>query len=208
MSRIGSRLPIPVGVVGKVRTMPACATPSASVRAATQMVRGHVGGAESSRGASVWGHVATGATARVASFDDAIRAAARREGLDEHLVKAVVEAESGFNPRAVSPAGAKGLMQLMDETAESLGVKDPFDPVANVSGGVRFLRAMVDRFQSIPLALAAYNAGPGAVEKYGGIPPFSETKSYVSRVLQLQQRNLLEASGSRERGGNGEHPIA
>jgi len=208
MSWTGSRLPVPVGMVGKARTMPVSTTPNSYTWATAQMVRGRVGEVGSSQGTSVSGRTTASSTARGKSFDDVIRAAAQREGLDEHLVRAVVEAESGFNPQAVSPAGAKGLMQLMDETAESLGVKDPFDPVANVSGGVRFLRAMVDRFQSIPLALAAYNAGPGVVEKYGGVPPYGETRSYVSRILQLQRQYLLEASGSRERGGNGGHPIA
>ncbi len=136
-------------------------------------------------------------------FDQVIRAAARREGVDEQLVKAVVEAESGFNPRAVSRAGAKGLMQLMDGTARSVGVKDPFDPTSNVAGGTKFLRSMLDRFGSVPLALAAYNAGPAAVEKYGGIPPYQETKKYVERVLSLQHRNQVTVVNATTEGGNG-----
>lgn len=144
---------------------------------------------------------------KAGAFEEVIQAAARREGVDEHLVKAVVEAESSFNPKAVSPAGAKGLMQLMDGTARALGVKDPFDPVANVKGGVQFLRSMLDRFGSVPLALAAYNAGPGAVEKYGGVPPYSETKAYVDKVLQLQQRNATVGLRSRERGNHGGNPV-
>ncbi len=137
------------------------------------------------------------------AFDEVIRAASRREGVDEQLVKAVVEAESGFNPKAVSQAGAKGLMQLMDGTARSLGVKDSFDPVSNIAGGTKFLRSMLDRFGSVPLALAAYNAGPGAVEKYGGIPPFQETRSYVDRVLALQRRNQVGGASTPIVGGNG-----
>jgi soluble lytic murein transglycosylase-like protein len=137
-----------------------------------------------------------------ASFDQIIRAAADRAGLDDRLVKAVVEAESGFNPRAVSKAGAKGLMQLMDGTARSLGVKDPFDPAANVEGGAKFLRSLLDRFGSLPLALAAYNAGPDAVERYGGVPPFQETRSYVERVLSLQRRNQLAVANGSEEGGS------
>lgn len=116
-------------------------------------------------------------------------AAARQEGVPPALLAAVVDQESGFNPRAVSKAGAKGLTQLMDGTARSLGVKDPFDPWQNLVGGARFLRAMLDRFHgSVPLALAAYNAGPGAVESYHGIPPYAETQTYVRRVLGFYQQ--------------------
>ncbi len=138
------------------------------------------------------------------SFADMIKAAAQREGLDTQLVKAVVETESGFNPNAVSHAGAKGLMQLMDGTAKSLGVKDPFDPASNLAGGTKFLRSLLDRFHSVPLALAAYNAGPAAVEKYGGLPPYQETRNYVERVLALEHRDQLAAAdGSDEGGDNG-----
>ncbi len=136
------------------------------------------------------------------AFDDIIRTVSRREGVDEQLVKAVVEAESGFNPNAVSQAGAKGLMQLMDGTARSVGVRNSFDPAANIAGGTRFLRSMLDRFGSVPLALAAYNAGPGAVEKYGGIPPYQETENYVDRVLSLQHRNQVAAASTPIQGGN------
>lgn len=147
------------------------------------------------------------ATERATPFEDIIRSAARREGLDENLVKAVVETESRFDPKAVSLAGAKGLMQLMDGTAKALGVEDPFDPVANVKGGVKFLRSMLDRFGSIPLALAAYNAGPGTVEQYGGVPPYSETRVYIDKVMRLQQLNASTEPDAREEGGNGGHPI-
>jgi len=137
------------------------------------------------------------------AFDGIIEAAARRQGLDAPLVKAVVEAESGFNPLAVSRAGAKGLMQLMDGTARSLGVRDPFDPVASVEGGTRLLRSLLDRFGSLPLALAAYNAGTGAVERFGGIPPFQETRTYVERVLALQKRYQAAAGIGTAEGGEG-----
>ena len=126
-----------------------------------------------------------------AQLDGIIRDASVREGVDEDLIRAVMEAESGFRADAVSKAGAMGLMQLMPGTARGLGVKDPFDPAANVAGGAKYLRTMLDRFESVPLALAAYNAGPGAVEKYGGVPPYAETKSYVSRVMAAQERNEL-----------------
>lgn len=136
-------------------------------------------------------------------YDQLISNAAKREGVDEELVKAVVQAESGFNARAVSSAGAKGLMQLMDGTARSLGVKDSLDPAANIAGGVKYLRSMIDRFGSVPLALAAYNAGPGAVEKYDGIPPYRETQTYVDRVLQLQRKYEASAATAVKGGSNG-----
>ncbi len=119
-------------------------------------------------------------------FEPSIRMACGRYGMDYHLVKAVIHAESAFNNQAVSPKGAMGLMQLMPGTSRQLGVVNPFDPLQNVDGGVRYLRELLIRFNNnLPWALAAYNAGPEAVEKHRGIPPFSETVFYVQRVLQL-----------------------
>lgn len=135
----------------------------------------------------------SGATAQVAQlpYGTLIRAAAQRHGIDPALVAAVIQVESGFNPRAVSPAGAKGLMQLMDVTAASLGVRDPFDPAQNLDGGARYLRQMLDRFAGdLRLALAAYNAGPLAVEWAGGVPDYPETRAYVSKVLATYQALL------------------
>ena len=113
----------------------------------------------------------------------AIDAAARRAGLDPRVVAAVAWSESGFAAGARSGAGATGLMQLMPATAASLGV-DPTDPVQSLAGGARYLRAQLDRFGRLDLALAAYNAGPGAVTRHGGIPPYDETRTYVRRVLE------------------------
>ena len=110
-------------------------------------------------------------------------AAAERHNIPPELFLRLVRQESGFNPNAVSEAGAQGLTQLMPGTAEYLGVTDPFDPEQNLDGGARYLREQLDRFGRPDLALAAYNAGPGRVKEYGGIPPFKETQNYVRAIL-------------------------
>lgn len=117
-------------------------------------------------------------------FDAVISAAAQRHGVDADLVHAVIRAESNYRSGCRSTAGAMGLMQLMPGTARSLGVSDPWDPAQNVDGGVRYLRQQLDRFGEVDLALAAYNAGPGAVKRYDGVPPYRETQAYVKRVMQ------------------------
>lgn len=117
------------------------------------------------------------------SFPQIIAEAAQRYALPPSLLSSVMAAESGGNPSAVSPAGAMGLMQITAATAHSLGVTDPFDPTQNILAGAAYLRQMLDRFSSLPLALAAYNAGPAAVTAYGGIPPYAETKAYVQKVM-------------------------
>jgi soluble lytic murein transglycosylase len=117
------------------------------------------------------------------SFDALIARSARAFGVDPALVKAVVAAESNFEIGAVSRVGAQGLMQLMPATAAEMGVRAPFEALDNINGGVRYLRVMLDRYGDVRRALAAYNAGPEAVDRYGGIPPYPETKAYVKRVL-------------------------
>ena len=122
----------------------------------------------------------------VRAFAHVIRTAAERHGVDARLVEAIVQAESAGNPTAVSPKGARGLMQLMPERAAELGVQNSFDPVQNVDGGVRHMRDLLQRFGGdVTLALAAYNAGEAAVRAYGGIPPYAETREYVRRVRTL-----------------------
>lgn len=123
-------------------------------------------------------------TAGTQPFGAEIDAAARRHGIDPALLSALVRQESGFDPAATSPAGAQGLTQLMPATARSLGVANPLDPVQSLDGGARYLRQQLDRFGGDErLALAAYNAGPGAVARFGGVPPYAETQTYVQRVL-------------------------
>ncbi len=116
-------------------------------------------------------------------YDGLIGVTARAHKVPPALVKAVIAAESDFDPSAVSRKGAQGLMQLMPGTAASLGVNDPLRAEENVDGGVRYLRDMMDRFGDLPRALAAYNAGPAAVNHYGGVPPYRETRDYVNRVM-------------------------
>lgn len=128
-------------------------------------------------------------TAQPSVFDDMIVEAAKRHGLDPALLKAVVHVESRFTPEAVSSRGAKGLMQLMDATAAQVGVTDPFDPAQNINGGASYLRQLLQRYEgNVTLALAAYNAGPAAVERWGGVPPYAETQSFVPRVLDLRNQ--------------------
>ena len=130
---------------------------------------------------------------RYQAYDHLVREAAERHQVDVALVKAVIRAESDFVPDAVSPTGALGLMQLMPGTARLRGVARVFDPRQNIDGGVRHLRYLLDRYNgNLRLALAAYNAGEGAVDRAGGIPPFPETWDYVARVLRFRDRYLQE----------------
>ena len=126
------------------------------------------------------------AYANVDKFDDLILDAASRHDVSPALIKAVMLVESGFNPRALSPKGAMGLMQLMPGTAEELGVSDAYDPSQAIQGGTKYLRRMLDRYDgSRTKAMAAYNAGPGTVDKYGGTPPIAETEFFVRNVSRF-----------------------
>jgi soluble lytic murein transglycosylase-like protein len=123
------------------------------------------------------------------AYDPAIKRASKQHGVSAALVKAVIAAESGFDPYAVSRKGAQGLMQLMPDTARDLGVDDALDPWQNIDGGTRYLGKMIERFPGeLALAVAAYNAGPEAVTRHQGVPPFDETRTYVTRVLRYYKK--------------------
>lgn len=123
------------------------------------------------------------------AFEDEIQAAAEVFVVEESLIRAIIHAESAYQPEALSPKGAQGLMQLMPATEKELQVEDVFDPVSNITGGTRYLSMLLKQFDNdITLAAAAYNAGPGAVRKYGGVPPYKETKEYVRRIKILYRR--------------------
>jgi Transglycosylase SLT domain len=127
-------------------------------------------------------------------LNEVVRTASGTYSLDPDLVNSVIRAESGFNVRAVSPKGAQGLMQLMPQTASQLGVQNAFDAEANVNGGTRYLRELLERYNfDLIKALAAYNAGPQRVEQYGGVPPYYETKAYVARIVRDFNKKKLAA---------------
>ena len=133
-----------------------------------------------------------GASATLAAttdFDPIIERAATRHDIDARIVKAVIQVESAFQPRALSPKGAMGLMQLMPKTARQYQARNPYDPVSNIEAGTRYLRQLLNEFE-LPLALAAYNAGEGAVRRFGGIPPYAETQAYVAKILGLLKTGI------------------
>jgi len=127
--------------------------------------------------------------ADITTYDRIIKEAAHRHGIDFCLVKAIIQAESSFNPRAVSEKGARGLMQIMPENFTALNIKDPFDPQQNIMGGTRYFRSLYDRYEGqLALSLSAYNAGPTIVDRYKRIPPFPETERYVEKVMRYYRQ--------------------
>ena len=180
LSTIGTRLGELQTMVAQMNTAaaPAPATPPAAT-GPTSPFAGALAAAQTSPSATP----VSGAGASSA-FDSEINAAAASNGIDPALLKGLVSQESGFNPSARSGAGAVGLTQLMPGTASALGVTNPLDPAQSLQGGAKYLREQLDRFGGDEtLALAAYNAGPGAVQKYGGVPPYAETQNYVTSVM-------------------------
>jgi len=142
--------------------------------------------------------LAQGAQAGRPAIESFVKRCAARYNLDPMLVLAVISAESGYDPRALSPRGAMGLMQLMPETARGLGIRDPYEPLANLEGGMLYLRMMLDRHGAeLPLALASYNAGPAEVVRHKGVPPYPETREYVRKVTE-RYRKLKLAQGQKE----------
>ena len=179
VSSIGARVEEIQARVASLQGAPAQpATSFASTLASAQQVPGQQTSSISVSAAS--GTTSGGTT----DFESEINAAATSNGVDPALLKGLVQQESGFDPNARSGAGAVGLTQLMPGTAAALGVTDPTNPAQSLQAGARYLREQLDRFGGDErLALAAYNAGPGAVAKYGGVPPYAETQGYVNKVL-------------------------
>lgn len=119
------------------------------------------------------------------NYEPIISAASKRHGISAHLLNAIIKVESDYNPRAVSRKGARGLMQIMPETMKALNIANVFDPWENIMGGARYFKQLFNRYEGkLPLALAAYNAGPGVVDRFGSIPPFRETEAYVEKVIR------------------------
>lgn len=170
----------------------AFASALATAASGTSVAGADAAGGTSAGGAGAAGNGTAGSGtvgSGTGGLDDAVpfaplfKAAGARYGVDPSLLAAIARQESSFDPNAVSRAGAKGLMQLMPATARSLGVEDPFDPAQAVDGAARLLKGLLSEFGRTDLALAAYNAGPGAVHRYNGIPPYPETQEYVRRIM-------------------------
>ncbi len=130
-------------------------------------------------------------------YHEIIHSVSSKYDIEPSLIRAVITVESNWNYNAVSNKGAMGLMQLMPSTAKDLAVRNPFDPVENIEGGTRYLRFLLDKFNDLPLALAAYNAGPATVESHGGIPSITETKQYVNKVLSIYKGKSYNNSSTR-----------
>ena len=193
-------------LAGAAGGTPVPAPPSGGQSFNAQLVRavGQNGGVQpvTGGGAPVTGAPAPSGPGAKTPFAAEIDAAAARHRIDPALLRGLIRAESNFNPKATSPAGAKGLTQLMPGTARGLGVTNPYDPVQAINGGAKYLRQMLDMFGGdTRKALAGYNAGPGAVKRYGGIPPYAETRAYVPRVLAYAEQYRQAAPRAGAAGG-------
>jgi soluble lytic murein transglycosylase-like protein len=187
LSAVAARIEQITGTSVQIPGMPApMSDGTASFAAALQaQMDGQAGGAGAAAGI-IAGTEGADAPAMVPpeQIDDLVNGNAQSQAVDPALVKAIIANESGFNANATSDVGAQGLMQLMPGTASALGVTNAYDPAQNVAGGTRYIKQLLDRFNGdVRLAVAAYNAGPGAVEKYAGVPPYAETQNYVQNVL-------------------------
>lgn len=172
-------------LIGTMRAAPPASAAPASATAAPQSFQSVLASTSQPAAADA---TATGGSAGASQYDGLIQDAAQRNGVDPALLKGLIRQESNFDPNAGSGAGAVGLTQLMPGTASSLGVSDPRDPAQSIEGGAKYLRQQLDAFGGDEAkALAAYNAGPGAVRRFGGVPPYAETQTYVQRVLGYAQ---------------------
>jgi soluble lytic murein transglycosylase-like protein len=178
-------LALSIGLLGAGALGPSETTGSSSITAALSSTLGSPAAAATK---SKRDRLVSRGTVSMTTINRIILQASRRYKVDPALIRAIVRAESRFDNRTLSHAGAMGLMQLMPETARNLGVTNPWDPTQNIMAGTRFLRWLLDEFGSTRLAVAAYNAGPGAVKRHGGVPPYAETQKYVKKVLAYRAK--------------------